>query len=293
MRLVIISGLSGAGKSVALNCMEDMGYFCVDNLPPMLIETFVGLFTKQSDEKKSSYDKIAIGVDIRGGEFFDSIYSALYNLRQYNVRYEILFLDASDRVLINRFKESRRVHPLAKAGTVTESLMEERSILQRIRENANYTIDTSELKPSQLRAKLFALFQDQETGSGFTIHVVSFGFKYGILQDADLVFDVRFINNPFYVDRLKRHTGLDAEVRDYVMGFEQTKIFLEKLQDMMLYLIPEYIQEGKGQLIIGIGCTGGMHRSVVIADALAKALTEAGYRCILDHRDMQTEGKRT
>lgn len=288
MRLVFVTGLSGAGKSVALNCMEDMGYYCVDNLPPMLIDTFVGLFTRQH----APSDKIAIGVDIRGGEFFDSIYSALYNLQQFNVNYEILFLDADDRVLVKRFKETRRMHPLAHDGSVTEGLVEERAALRQLREAANYCIDTSDMKTAQLRARLFDLFQDRDADD-FTVRVVSFGFKYGILQDADMIFDVRFINNPFYVDRLKQHTGLEDEVRDYVMGFEHTRVFLDKLKDMMLFTIPEYIREGRRQLIIGIGCTGGMHRSVAIASALTDALKEAGYHCILDHRDMKSESKRT
>lgn len=285
MRLVIVTGMSGAGKSNALNCMEDMGYFCVDNLPPSLIETFVQLLDTR-------YAKVAIGVDIRGGEFFNAIYDVLVGLRKYDVHYDILYLDASDPVLIKRFKETRRIHPLNAGLSLRESIVQERNYLQRIRENANHIVDTSDMTLGQLKGKIAELFNDEGPVNQFPISVVSFGFKYGIPADADVVFDVRFITNPFYIDTLKHHTGLDPDVQEYVMSFEETRVFLDKLYDMMDFLIPLYIKEGKGQLVVALGCTGGMHRSVCLAGQLCRRLAEQGYKTVLDHRDMERERAR-
>ncbi len=283
MRLVLVTGLSGAGKSYAIRAMEDLGFFCVDNLPPLLIGTLVGLCRKQDMEK------VAIGADIRGGRFFGDIYKALYDLKDYGVSYEVLFLDATDETLVKRYKESRRSHPLATSNmSLTEAIASEREQLARLRDNANFVIDTSQLLTKQLRERLADVFTD-EAAAGFHITFVTFGFKRGIPADADIVFDVRFIPNPFYVDRLKPKTGQDDEVKEYVMAFEGTAKFIDSVTDQLLLLIPMYKQEAKNELVVAIGCTGGMHRSVVLAEALQMKMLKAGYRATVSHRDMDRE----
>ena len=290
MRVVILTGMSGAGKSYALNCFEDMGYYCVDNLPPDLIRTFINLYAQRihGDQDES---RIAINIDIRGGSFFDSAFEALHNLDEAGIVYEVLFLDADDTTLIKRYKESRRLHPV-EGHSLKESIDQERITMNQLRERANQIINTSNLKASALKTKLQTLYQSGDEQQPFPISIVSFGFKYGIPADADLVFDVRFINNPFYVDELKTHSGLEAQVRDYVMGFSETQIFLDKLYDLLAFLIPQYIREGKTQLVVGLGCTGGMHRSIVIAQQLGDRLKEKGYHISMDHRDLKQEASR-
>ncbi|MGI5877088.1 MAG: RNase adapter RapZ [Christensenellales bacterium] len=288
MRLVIVTGMSGAGKSQVIRTMEDIGYYCVDNLPPMLIPTFVELFTQRSGSG-SGNGNIAVGVDIRGGEFFDSIYEALLKIKDM-AKYEILFMDASDAVLIKRFKETRRSHPLlAGMGSLRESINRERDLLQRLRESAHHVIDTTSLSTRELRKKLMELFLEGAAEDRFPITIVSFGYKWGMPADADMVLDVRFINNPFYIDRLREHSGRDEDVIAYVMGMEETRTFLSLTTRMLEFLIPQFIKEGKGQLVVALGCTGGMHRSVVIADAVGERVARMGYRVTVDHRDLERE----
>ena len=282
MRFLIVTGLSGAGKTMAIRYLEDMGFFCVDNLPPKLILRFVEL----CQESEGSIDKVAIVVDIRGRGFFDDLLGCLCEMKTEGYPYEVLFLEASDSVIIKRYKESRRAHPLVKEGRIISGIQKERQRLERIREISDYIIDTSDLYPKQLKEHLVELFHENENEEGLLVSIISFGFKHGILLDADLVFDVRFLPNPFYIDELKIHTGQKPEVRDYVFQFPETKEFMDKLVDMLVFLIPHYIKEGKLQLVVGIGCTGGMHRSVAIGDALYEALQDKGYRVTIEHRDI-------
>lgn len=281
---MIVTGLSGAGKTLAIRYMEDMGFFCIDNLPPKLIPKFAELCYQSSGK----IDKVAIVVDIRGGGFFDDLFECLYNLKELGYDYEILFLDAADDVLIKRYKESRRMHPLVKEGRIIQGINMERDRLRSVKEKATYVIDTSYMRPSQLKETLFNLFGDNQSTHSMVISVVSFGYKNGILLDADLVFDVRFLPNPFYVEALKNQTGKDPDVKKYIFSFSETQIFLNKLEDMLSFLIPYYIKEGKSQLVIGIGCTGGKHRSVAIAEAIYEMLKGKGHRVDIAHRDMQS-----
>lgn len=282
---MIVTGLSGAGKTLAIRYMEDMGFFCVDNLPPKLIPKFAELCYQSSGK----IDKIAIVVDIRGGGFFDDLFECLYNLKELGYDYEILFLDAADNVLIKRYKESRRMHPLVKEGRIIQGINMERERLKSVKEKATYVIDTSYMQPKQLKETLLNLFGDSQASQSMVISVVSFGYKNGILVDADLVFDVRFLPNPFYIDELKNQTGKDPDVRKYVFSFSETQIFLNKLEDMLDFLIPYYIKEGKSQLVIGIGCTGGKHRSVAIADFIYEMLRSKGHRVDVSHRDIHNK----
>ncbi len=278
---MIITGLSGAGKSEAVRAFEDLGFFCVDNLPPTLIPKFAEL-TAQSEGK---IDKIALVVDIRSREFFDKLLTALDSLEEMGVEYEILFLEASDEVLVRRFKETRRRHPLSAEGGIIEGICEERRKLDEIRKRASRIIDTSNITPKQLRERIAGSFVRLNPKKGIDIIVVSFGFKHGIPIDADLVFDVRFLPNPHYVEALRPLTGESEAVMEYVFRSRVTGSFLHKLFDLMTFLLPQYTKEGKTQLIIGIGCTGGRHRSVAIANRLADFLTDQGYNVTVEHRD--------
>ena len=282
-RLVIITGMSGAGKTQVMRAMEDMGYFCVDNLPPMLIPKFAELCA-QSAGKVS---RIALVVDIRGGEFFDTAVQALGEVEKQGYLYEILFLEAADETLIRRYKETRRRHPLAPHGRVSEGIARERDRLEHIRGRANQIIDTSDLSTAQLREKIAHLFAGDREQERMTITVVSFGFKYGIPLDADMVFDVRFLPNPFYVESLRRKSGNIKEVSDYIWQWPVTQQFMERLASLVDFLVPNYMKEGKSQLIIAIGCTGGLHRSVFVANRIYEGLRNKGYKVNAEHRDIR------
>ncbi|HOP74291.1 MAG TPA: RNase adapter RapZ [Bacillota bacterium] len=284
MRFVIITGLSGAGKSETMKCFEDLGYFCVDNLPPVLIPKFAELCA-QSDGR---INKIALVVDIRGGGFFDDIFEALESLEHNGFSYEILFLEAREEILVRRFKESRRRHPLSTTGGISEGIRAEMERLGEIRGKASMIIDTSELTARALREVIVKHYDQLTPESKMLITVVSFGFKNGIPLDADLVFDVRFLPNPHYVDSLRHLNGNRIEVSDYVLKWPVATRFLTKLYDFMDFLVPQYVNEGKSNLIIGIGCTGGQHRSVTIANQLGEFLRAKGYRIVVDHRDVRT-----
>lgn len=284
MRFVIITGLSGAGKSEAVRVMEDLGFFCIDNLPPALIPKLAELC-----HENKKVEKVALVIDIRGGKFFDDLFNSLGFLQEMNLSYEILFLEAQDKVLIKRFKESRRKHPLAHEGRIIKGINEERKRLSDLRKMAKYIIDTSNLTPRQLKDEIIKIFSEGKEFKGLVINIISFGFKYGIPLDADLVFDVRFLPNPFYIENLRSLPGTNTSVKDYVMKWDETRVFLEKLTDLIEFLIPCYIKEGKSQLVIGIGCTGGKHRSVVIANELYEYLKDKEYMVIIDHRDMMEE----
>lgn len=285
MKFIIITGLSGAGKSQAVKFLEDLGYFCVDNLPPALILKFAEICS----QSRGSIDKIAIVTDIRGGKFFDQLQSSLDELQKEGFNYDILFLEASDETLIKRFKTSRRMHPLAVDGRIIRGINAERRKLEEIKEKATYILDTTNMSTTQLKQEIIHLFVEGGKTEKLMIHVISFGFKYGIPLDSDLVFDVRFLPNPYYIESLKKLSGNDREVREYVMKWPEAIIFSDKLIDMIEYLIPYYIKEGKTQLVIAIGCTGGRHRSVTIANLLSKTLKEKEHRVITDHRDIDEE----
>lgn len=282
MKFLIVTGLSGAGKTMAIRYLEDMGYFCVDNLLPRLILKFVEL----CQESEGSVDNVAIVVDIRGRGFFNDLIECLDEMKEAGYSYEILFLEADDEILIKRYKESRRAHPLVKDGRIISGINQERKLLEKIRSISDHIINTSYLYPKQLKNKLLDLFHYNDSDKGFHISIISFGFKHGILLDADLVFDVRFLPNPFYITDLKHHTGQNKDVKNYVFGFSETEEFMEKLIDMLNFLIPYYIKEGKLQLVIGIGCTGGMHRSVAISENLYDKMQDNDYRVSIEHRDI-------
>ena len=284
MRFVIVTGMSGAGKSTALKMLEDMGYFCVDNLPVPLIPKLAELLTVSGSEVQ----KAALGVDIRSGQSFGELERMLQELDAMNMKYEILYLESSDNVLVKRYKETRRFHPLSgSSGRVDEGIKRERERLGFLKKKADYLVDTSHMLTRELRQELNKIFVENKEFKNLYITVLSFGFKYGIPADADLVFDVRFLPNPYYVDELRPMSGNDPEVRDYVMGNEKAGEFLDKLTDLLEFLIPNYIIEGKTQLVIGIGCTGGKHRSVTLANALFARLSQAeSYGIRIEHRDI-------
>ena len=284
MRFVIVTGMSGAGKITALKIFEDNGYYCVDNLPIDLIENFADLLFSQTSEK----NKVAIGVDIRSGNNLDRINEVLENLRIKDQNYEILFLDCNNSTLIKRFKETRRSHPMGDADSVENEINTERKKLAFLRKQADYIIDTSNLLVRNLRTEIEKIFVMNKEYRNLFVTIMSFGFKFGVPADCDLVFDVRFVPNPYYIPELKHKTGEDKEVQDFVLDSEVSKEFLEKLTDMVKFLIPNYIDEGKNQLVIGIGCTGGHHRSVTVAKELYKQLdsADAGYGIRIAHRDI-------
>lgn len=289
MRFVIVTGMSGAGKSTALKMLEDAGYFCVDNLPIPLIGKFAELAAKPGSE----IQRFALGVDIRSGEGLKELESALEEMLVKNCKYEILYLDASSNVLVKRYKETRRSHPLSGTGRVDKGIEKERIMTAFLKEQADYIIDTSTLLTRELKGELEKIFVNDQDYSNLFITVLSFGFKYGIPADADLVFDVRFLPNPYYIEELKPKTGNDKEIQDYVMGFELAHEFLKKLLDMINFLIPNYIIEGKNQLVIAIGCTGGKHRSVTLANKLYEQLNmHEDYGVKVEHRDIQKDALR-
>lgn len=281
-KLVIITGMSGAGKTIAVQCLEDLGYFCVDNLPPVLIPKFAELI----DQSTGKIGKVALVIDLRGREFFEALSESLQEVReQYTFGTEILFLDATDSVLVQRYKESRRRHPLAPDGLPLEGIQSERKLLEELKGLSTQVIDTSSIKPQQLKEIMTQRFTSSEQ-KGMNINVLSFGFKYGVPIDADLIFDVRFLPNPHYVDTLRPMTGLNSEVYDYVMKWPETQEFLTKLLDFLQFMIPQFVKEGKSQVVVGIGCTGGKHRSVSIAEYLGKMLGNGETeRVRVSHRD--------
>jgi RNase adapter protein RapZ len=289
MRFVVITGVSGAGKSQVIKYLEDLGFFCVDNLPPALIPKFAEI-CYQSGGKM---DKIALIIDIRGGELLNDLFPGLNSLKELGFSYEILFLEASDDVLIKRFKETRRSHPLAPEGRIIKGIKEERRILQTIKDRANHIIDTSNLSTRQLKEEIANLFVQGKAFEGMIINIISFGFKYGIPIDCDLVFDVRFIPNPYYIQSMRKLTGRHETVKEFVLNSVETIEFLKKIGDMLEFLIPNYIKEGKSQLVIGIGCTGGKHRSVAIGDEIFKTLKDKQHRVVIDHRDIDKDNKAT
>ncbi len=282
MEFLVITGMSGAGKSQAMKIMEDMNYFCMDNLPPALLTKFAELCY----ESKRDIEKVAVVVDIRSGEFFDSLFNGLEGLAKMGISYKILFLESSDNTLIKRYKELRRPHPLNPDGSIIEGIKEERNLLFEVKKRADYIIDTSKLSLGMLKEELRKIFIEGLMNRNLSISISSFGFKHGTLLDGDLVFDVRFIPNPYYVSELKEFTGEDENVMDYVFQWPETNIFISKVIDMLEFLIPYYIREGKTQLILGIGCTGGVHRSVAIANRIGEILKSHGHRVTVSHRDL-------
>ncbi len=281
MQFLIITGMSGAGKSMALNFFEDKGYFCVDNLPPALISKFAELCLH------SEMERIAVVSDIRGGEFFDALYIKLSYLEEESIDHEILFLEASDKTLITRYKETRRRHPLDEEGRIFDAIQKERRLLEELRGKASNVIDTSNLSIKEFHKELNRVYSFQQLDKrGLSISIISFGFKYGIPMDADMVFDVRFLPNPHYVDSLREHTGKEKEVQDYIMKWPVTHKFFDKFFDLIEFLVPEYNKEGKSHFSIAIGCTGGRHRSVTTANKLRDFLLENEHRVIVEHRDI-------
>ena len=285
MELVIVTGMSGAGKSRAVEALEDIGFYCVDNMPPKLIPTFVNLCLNSKDMRQ----RVALVADIRLGEEFTDLFNILSRLKKSKVQYKILFIDASNEVIMRRYQETRRKHPLAdefNSSSILDAIAKERDIMLPARQNADYILDTSNIMSSQFKEKIVNLFL-KNIASALKIYSNSFGFKYGIPNEADLVFDVRCLPNPFYIPELKNHTGLEEEVRNFVMKFDQSKELEKKLYDLIDFLIPLYRSEGKSQLTIAIGCTGGKHRSVVFAELLYKHLLENGADVSVFHRDIQ------
>ena len=288
MKIVIVTGMSGAGKSSVLRMLEDMGFFCVDNIPVPLVPKFMQV----SGGKNADVVKIALGIDIRSGLALNDLNEILDDLKAQGYEFKIIYLDASTPVLVKRYKETRRNHPLAKEGRVDEVIETERNKLEFLKERADYIIDTSTILVRELKVEIDKIFVDNKSFNNLYITIVSFGFKYGIPSDADLIFDVRFLPNPYYIKELKPMTGNDKEVFDYVMNNEVASEFMTKLEDMCKFLIPKYVSEGKYQLVIGIGCTGGKHRSVSIANELYKRIKEMDYGVKVDHRDIEKDAKR-
>lgn len=286
-KMVIITGMSGAGKTIAVQSLEDLGYFCIDNLPPALIPKFAELM----EQSGGKIGKVALVIDLRGRQFFTALSESLQHLQEnYTVTYEILFLDATDSTLVQRYKESRRRHPLANDGSLLTGIEQERKMLEELKGLAHQVIDTSSLKPAQLKERLASRFVQADTNK-ISVNVISFGFKFGVPIDADLIFDVRFLPNPHYIDQLRPKTGRNAEVYDYVMKWGETQEFLGKLLDMLNFLLPQYKKEGKSQVVIGIGCTGGKHRSVAIAEFLGKTLGSSETETVrVSHREAERIG---
>ncbi|PUB15897.1 RNase adapter RapZ [Paenisporosarcina sp. OV554] len=279
---VIITGMSGAGKTVAIQSFEDLGFFCIDNLPPALLLTFLKLMR----ESGKDMNRIAAVMDMRGGDLFDSLIGALDDMEKENaVTPKILFLEADDETLVRRYKETRRSHPLAPAGLPLEGIARERLLLSELKGRAQFIYNTSSLKPKELREKIQAEFSAKGNYT-FTLNIMSFGYKHGMPIDADLVFDVRFLPNPYYIEELRPKTGLESDVSDYVLKWPETKLLNEKLTDLLVYMIPQYKREGKRQLVIAFGCTGGQHRSVTLTEYFAK-LFQQDYQTVITHRDIK------
>ena len=287
MRFVIVTGMSGAGKSSALKMLEDVGYFCVDNLPVALLDKFAEMLL----DKTAKIENAALGIDIRNGEGIGELEQKLKEIKEAGIKYEILYLNASNRILLKRYKETRRNHPLSRGGRIENGIAKERKKIAFLKERADYILDTSRMLTRELRSELNRIFAENKEYKNLYITVLSFGFKYGIPSDADLLFDVRFLPNPYYIDELRPQSGNDKPVRDYVMNNDISKEFLKKLVDMVEFLIPNYVAEGKNQLVIAIGCTGGKHRSVTLANELYERLSvaEKEYGVRKEHRDIEKD----
>lgn len=282
MKTIIVTGLSGAGKSQAMNCLEDLGYYCVDNMPPMLIDSFI----KLTSEGSSQFEKAAFAIDIRTGDLFSDIEKSLDDLAAKGIEYKIIFLEASERVLIRRFNETRRKHPLAEDKNTVSGIRKEKELMQSLRDRADYIIDTSNMKVARLWEEVKNLMTSGESEKTFVVNIFSFGYKRGVPLSADMIFDMRFIPNPYYVKSLKPLTGNNKKVRDFVMKQEVTQEFLDKLEPLLDFLIPFYMKEGKYNLNLAFGCTGGHHRSVATANEVAERLRQKGRRVTLEHRDL-------
>lgn len=285
MRFVIVTGMSGAGKSTTLKTLEDMGYFCVDNLPIQLIKRFAQIAYGEDND----INDVAIGVDIRSGVYLKQLSECLAELKKSEYNYEILFLDSNDDVLIKRYKETRRNHPLARNGRVEDGIKKERSQIAFLRKEADYIIDTTSLLTRELKAELDKIFIENAEYNNFIVTIVSFGFKYGIPTDADMVFDVRFLPNPYYDLELRPLTGNDEAIQNFVMQYDESKEFLNRTTDLLEFLIPNYIKEGKNGLVVGVGCTGGKHRSVTLANWICKELQNLPYSVRIEHRDIEKD----
>jgi UPF0042 nucleotide-binding protein len=286
MELLIVTGMSGAGKSVAANALEDIGFYCIDNMPPSFLRPFAELATRGG----TGLDKVAIVADIRGGKMFEELIPTLNQLKQTGCEFKVLFLDANNEKLITRYKETRRRHPMSSGSkvSVAEAVAKEREMLRPLKEISDYIIDTTMVSTSILKQRITGMFLG-DTNKGITVQCMSFGFKYGCVAEADIVFDVRCLKNPYYVAELRNHTGLDKPVRDFVLELPETKELSDRLISLIDYAMPLYCNEGKSQLVIAIGCTGGKHRSVVFAELINKHLTDNGYHVVVNHRDITKE----
>lgn len=288
MRLVIVTGMSGSGKSTVLKMMEDLGFYCVDNMPVSLIDKFVELLDMPNNE----IEKVVLGLDARADQFFEEALQVVLGLKEKGYPIEILFLDADDKTLMKRYKESRRIHPLEPKGMIEDGIRKEREGLKVFREMADYVVDTTGLLTRDLKVSLDSIFVQDKEYNSLMINVMSFGFKHGIPADVDLVFDVRFLPNPYYVEELRPKTGNDKEIQEFVMASGDAEVFLDKLEDMLMFLIPNYVKEGKYRLVIAIGCTGGKHRSVTLANALYERMKNRGsYGITVSHRDIDVRSK--
>lgn len=288
MQLIIVTGMSGAGKSTAIKALEDEGFYCIDNLPPALIPTFTELCIGQQEK----FNKVALGIDIRGGTLFTDLFLSLDTIKKNGYKYDILYLDSSDNILIKRYKETRRMHPLVKGGRMEEGIAQERVLLQELKQKADNIIDTTNLLPKDIKNLILKIYVKEEEFNSLMITVVTFGFKYGIPMDSDLVFDVRFLPNPYYIAEMRSLTGNDQAIQDYVMENDISIEFLNKLYDMIEFLIPNYVKEGKNQLVISIGCTGGKHRSVTIGNKIFDQVKALGHSVFIQHRDIEKDKKR-
>lgn len=282
MEFVILTGMSGAGKSQAIKILEDIGYYCMDNLPPTLLPNFAELCNNST----KVVNKVAVVADIRGGIFFDDLFKSLDILKNKGLNYRILYLDSNDDELVKRYKEQRRPHPLSISGRIIDGIQKERVLLKEVKQKSDYIIDTSNMKLGRLKEEIHSIFIQGKFSHNLNVTIISFGYKYGIPLDSDLVFDVRFLPNPYYISNLKDGTGNDLDVQNYVMSFEATDIFIEKTIDLLDFLMPQYKKEGKSNIVISIGCTGGRHRSVTIANKIADLFREKSYRVLLTHRDI-------
>lgn len=288
MDLIILTGMSGAGKSQAAAYFEDHGYFCIDNLPPVFLPNIVDTFSGKGEEGIPAVDKLCLVVDIRSKSLLKGFDAAIRRIEDMGVNYRIVFLEASDNVLVSRYRQTRRRHPLTEEMSLTDAIVSERKLLERLRGRATNVIDTTMMPLSSLRKELRVVLEEADT-QGLSVFVQSFGFMYGLPSDCDDVIDVRFLPNPFWVEKLQMLCGKDKPIEDYLLGFEETNVFLDKIKDLLNYMIPFYITEGKSRLNIGVGCTGGRHRSVFIAEMIGKYLEEEGYKTVINHRDIDRD----